>query len=147
MHGHDFIIKPGIWVGEGRMVFTSSPEQIKYYTKWTVSPAIEKQVNVRQQVEMQGVEEHVNNALIFTLINDTSFVIQIENELFGNVIGKGIIGPKTIAWEFRGTGAFEGLEVYELQESGDYMVHGEYTSTDQHRTIVDGRIWKKTSPP
>lgn len=143
MHPHEFLIKPGIWVGEGRMVFTSSPEQIKYYTKWTITPILDNNITVKQQVEMQGVDEHVNNQLQFTFLNDNTFLVKIDNELFGNVVGKGVIDPKTIAWEFRGKGAFEGLEVYELQENGDYLLHGEYTSTDQHRTIVDGRIWKK----
>jgi len=143
MDTHEFITKPGVWVGEGHMVFSASPEQVKYYTKWTVPPLVDRQINVKQQVEMQGVEDHVNNHLQFTMISETAFNVKIDNELFGNVVGKGVVGPKTIAWEFRGTGAFEGLEVYELQENGDYLLHGEYTSTDHHRTIVDGRIWKK----
>jgi hypothetical protein len=65
--------------------------------------------------------------------------------MLGSVQGKGIIDAKTIAWEFRGHPDFEGFEVYELQENGDFMLHAEYSSLDQIRTIIDGRIWKKAT--
>lgn len=140
---HDFIFKPGIWIGEGKMEFTSTPEEIRYYTKWTASPQIDSQIVLKQAVEMHGVEDQVSNHLFVSVLSPTSFVMRIENELFGNVIGKGIVDDKRIAWEFRGTSEFEGYEVYELQENGDYLIHAEYTSTDGHRTTVQGRLWKK----
>jgi hypothetical protein len=39
--------------------------------------------------------------------------------------------------------AFEGFEVYEQQENGDYFLHAEYGSPDQFRTIIEGLIWRK----
>jgi hypothetical protein len=40
---------------------------------------------------------------------------------------------------------FEGFEVYEKQENGDYFLHGEYGEPHLFRTIVEGLIWcKKT---
>jgi hypothetical protein len=71
--------------------------------------------------------------------------MELENELLGKVKGAGVIDEKTIAWEFHGTGGLEGFEVYELQDNGDYMMHAEYSSPDQFRTIIDGRIWKKNA--
>ena len=71
--------------------------------------------------------------------------MELENELLGTVKGTGVIDENTIAWEFHGTGGLEGFEVYELQDNGDYMMHAEYSSPDQFRTIIDGRIWKKNT--
>ena len=64
--------------------------------------------------------------------------------MVGQVVGKGILDPETIAWELKGLDGFEGYEVYEIQENGDYLFHAEYASDDQFRTIVDGRVWKKS---
>lgn len=143
---HSFIFSPGIWIGEGKLVFSTSPEVIHFYTKWTIEKFNEKLGHIcQQQVEMQGVEESVFNNLTFSDVTSNSFTVTLENELVGTVSGKGIIDPKTIAWEYRPGTDFEGFEVYELQDNGDYMLHAEYSSPDQYRTIVDGRIWKKST--
>ena len=119
MKQHDFIFKPGVWIGEGRMIFSSSPEPIRFYTKWHISPIEQDTIVCRQAVEMQGVEEHVKNAFRFYDLVESSFSVELDNELFGTLVGKGIIDPKIIAWEFRLTEEFEGFEVYELQENGE----------------------------
>ena len=93
---------------------------------------------------MQGTEPNMKNAFVITHITSSSFEIDIENDLLGKVHGTGVIDARTIAWEFHGKDSLEGFEVYELQEDGDYMMHAEYTSVDQFRTIIDGRIWKKS---
>ena len=94
---------------------------------------------------MRGVDENVFNSLTFFDITSTSFMVGLENELMGKVLGKGVLDEKTIAWEYRQGTDFEGFEVYELQDNGDYMLHAEYSSPDQYRTIIDGRIWKKST--
>lgn len=143
---HQFIFCPGVWIGEGKITFSTSPEIIHFYTKWTVKKLDEKSEYVcEQQVEMQGVDDSVFNTLTFSDATPGAFAITLENELVGKVIGKGIIDPKTIAWEYHSGTEFEGFEVYELQENGDYMLHAEYSSPDQYRTIVNGRIWKKST--
>ncbi len=143
---HLFIFNPGIWIGEGKITFSTSPEIIHFYTKWTIEPFDEEVgYSCQQQVEMQGVNESVFNNLSFSEVTPKSFKITLENDLVGVVDGKGIIDPKTIAWEYRPNTDFEGFEVYELQENGDYMLHAEYSSPDQYRTVIDGRIWQKST--
>ena len=93
---------------------------------------------------MGGGESNISNKLIFSEILPISFQVELVSELLGSIRGKGVVDSKILAWEFRGHPEFEGFEVYELQENGDYSLHAEYTSIDQFRTIIDGRIWKKS---
>lgn len=144
MAKHEFIFSPGQWIGEGRVTFSASPDHLRFYTKWLIDKAENGNIRCQQHVEMEGGEDRVFNTFVFSNVLSSSFVLELMNELLGSVKGKGVIDEKTIAWEFRG-GEFEGFEVYELQENGDYMLHAEYASTDQFRTIIDGRIWKKGS--
>lgn len=144
MSSHEFILSPGLWVGEGKVTFSASPERLRFYTKWKVEKAKNGIVNCTQQVEMEGGGENVYNDLTFSDIQAGGFLVELTSELLGTVMGKGVIDPKTIAWEFRGHPDFEGFEVYELQENGDYMLHAEFSSIDLVRTIIDGRIWKKS---
>ncbi len=143
-NAHQFLFTPGVWIGEGRIVFSSSPELIRFYTKWVIDdPMDEKVLTSRQLVEIQGAQENILNNFTVTDANSERFKIKLENDLVGEINGTGVIDPKTVAWEFRGHESFEGFEVCELQDNGDYMVHAEYASLDQHRTTIDGRIWKK----
>lgn len=142
----DFIFTPGTWIGEGKISFSASPEFIKFYTKWEISQADLNQLKATQTVEMQGVEEHVINVFTFYDITATSFAVQLENNVVGSILGTGLIASNVIAWEFRGSPTtFEGFEVYERQENGDFSLHAEYSSTDQFRTLIEGLIWKKSS--
>ncbi len=143
---HEFIFSPSIWIGEGKITFSTSPEIIHFYTKWTCEQEVNNHGYIsHQQVEMQGVEDNVFSKMSFLDVTSESFKITLENELIGKVVGKGLIDDKTIAWEYRTGTDFEGFEVYELQENGDYMFHAEYSSPDQYRTIIDGRVWKKST--
>lgn len=142
---HEFIFQTGLWIGEGKVTFSASPEHLHFYTKWVLSSPRPSEILCTQQVETQGNSDQVINNFRITELTATTFKIELENEHVGKVEGRGVIDTKTVAWEFRGNDQIEGFEVYELQENGDYMVHAEYSSTDQFRTIVDGRIWKKAS--
>lgn len=140
---HDFIFKPGLWVGEGKVTFSASPEHVRFYTKWTIEKEQDGTITCQQHVEMEGGESNVYNTFIFSKILSQSFSLELRSELLGAIQGRGVLDAKTIAWEFRGHPDFEGFEVYELQENGDFMLHAEYSSIDQIRTIIDGRVWKK----
>ncbi len=143
MNKHDFIFKEGVWIGEGKVKFSTSLEQIHFYTKWNINKTDKHEIKAEQQVEMRGGGENVVNYFKFSQIKNSDFTVALENEILGMATGKGVIDDKKIAWEFREHSDFEGFEVYELQENGDYLLHAEYVSTDQHRTTIDGRIWKK----
>lgn len=145
MTTHEFIFQPGNWIGEGKITFSASPERLRFYTKWIIEPMESGLILCRQQVEMEGREENLHNNFEISHLQPLQFSIKLNSELMGALEGKGLIDSKTIAWEFRGEQDFEGFEVYELQENGDYMLHAEYMSTEQFRTIVDGRIWKKST--
>lgn len=144
MSNHDFLFKPGLWVGEGKVTFSVSPERLRFYTKWTISNGENGLMLCHQQVEMEGGESNVYNNFTISNVQSASFSIELSNDLLGIVHGKGVIDAKTIAWEFRGHPEFEGFEVYELLDNGDYSLHAEYSSVDQFRTVIDGRIWKKS---
>lgn len=142
----EFLFKPSIWIGEGKITFSSSPDFVKFYTKWQITEEHPGFMHATQTVEMEGIEDHVVNTFTFYEITPDNFSVLLRNQLIGNLKGKGIIDANTIAWEFRGaTDSFEGFEVYKLQENGDYALHAEYTSSDQFRTTIEGLIWKKSS--
>lgn len=144
MHKHEFIFLSGQWIGEGRVTFSASPEHLRFYTKWLIEEGDAGLIHCRQVVEMEGGKDQVFNQFVFSNILSDSFALELSNEIFGTIKGKGVIDAKTIAWEFRGNPDFEGFEVYELQENSDYMLHAEYATDEQFRTIIDGRIWRKT---
>lgn len=143
MSQHEFLFNPGNWIGEGKVAFSASPETLHFYTKWTVEKADTHGIRSSQIVEIQGSDPSMHNAFVLTNITPNSFAIDLENDILGKVHGTGVIDGKTIAWEFHGHDGLEGFEVYELQDNGDYMLHAEYSSPDQFRTVIDGRIWKK----
>lgn len=147
MNQHKFLFIPGRWVGGGKITFSASYELIRFYTSWIIEEEKDGKMICRQRVEMQQIHESVNNQFVIYDVSENKFKIDLENELFGSVSGTGIFDANTIAWEFHGTSTqsnqFEGFEVYELQEDGDYMVHAEYSSEEFFRTIVDARIWRK----
>lgn len=144
MAQHAFILSPGKWVGEGKISFSASSENLRFYTRWLIGDADKGSITCSQEVEMPGNEPNMINNFVFSNVTTSSFAVELENDVLGKVKGTGIIDQKTVAWEFHGGGGLEGFEVYELQDNGDYMLHAEYASPDQFRTIIDGRIWLKT---
>lgn len=151
MTEHSFIFHPGTWLGQGTLSFSYSPEQIPFYAKWIIDSPVEGVIRALQQVVKQGEKEPILNTFLFSPLDDKTFSVVLNTELIGSVRGEGKIEHHIIAWEFQrsviaeGTEIFEGFEVYELQDSGEYRFHAEYSSTEQFRTIVDGKIWKKYS--
>lgn len=140
---NDFIFEPGAWIGEGKITFSASPEFIKFYTRWQIEKINDKIFQATQVVEMVGIPEKLNNTLTITDIKPHSFSLILQNNTVSQIHGKGIRDDKTIAWEFRGQEDFEGFEVYEKQENGDYFMHAEYGAPEQYRTMVEGLIWRK----
>ncbi len=143
MASHTFLFEPGRWVGAGRITFNVSRELIRFYTRWTIVKDELGRLVCNQVVEMQGIPEKVENHFIVYGLEANKFKIEMQSESVGLATGVGIVDEKTIAWEFHGQPDVEGFEIYEIQENGDYMLHAEYASTDQLRTIIDARIWRK----
>lgn len=139
----NFIFTPGFWLGEGKITFSASSQFLKFYTKWEITEKGPGIMQGMQTVEMEGVEEHVVNTFTFFDIEAEKFSIRLENNIVGQITGTGIRNNQTIAWEFREQTAFEGFEVYEQQENGDFFLHAEYGAPSQFRTIIEGLIWKK----
>ena len=144
MSTHSFILEPGSWLGQGTISFSESSDQLKFYTRWKVSKSKAQLINCFQEIEIEGIGEKMENTFILSDLSPINFHIKLENHLLGSVDGKGVIDEKLIAWEFRdpGTTGFEGYEVYELQPDGSYLMRAEYASSDQMRTIVQGKIWR-----
>lgn len=145
MSPHEFIFQPGVWIGEGKITFSASPDEVKFYTRWNSKPFNDEAIETSQEVELHGMDDKVTNYFELTDITSENFLLSLENELVGKAHGKGVIDDHTIAWEIKGSDNFEGYEVYEKQDNGEYLFHAEYTSDDQFRTIIDGRVWKKST--
>ncbi|CCB85605.1 MULTISPECIES: hypothetical protein [Parachlamydia] len=145
MFQHLFIFQPGLWIGEGKLTFNTSSETLRFFTKWTVSSLVQDEIHTFQQVEMESVTEQMRNHFRFFDITPTSFSLELENETMGKVSGIGVIEQNKIAWEFR-SDTLEGFEVYIFNpELEEYALHAEFSSSEDFRTIIDGKIWKKTT--
>lgn len=142
MAAHLFLLRPGIWLGEGKVSFSASPEQLQFYTRWEIAPPKDGIIPLKQTVEMKEGDT-IHNIYAISAVTETSFIIELTNDVLGTVIGKGIIDDNKIAWEFRSQETFEGYEVYQLQSNGEYVLHAEYASPEQFRTIIDARVWTK----
>jgi len=143
MARNDFVFISGIWLGEGKITFSTSSEFIKFYTKWQIVEESSGAMKATQTVEMRGIEEQVINVLTFTDISETKFAVTLENQTVGKIQGTGLRDHHVIAWEFRQP-QFEGFEVYELQENGDYFFYAEFCTPDQFRSLVEGPVRNKS---
>lgn len=137
-----FIFSEGVWLGEGVITFAGSPDSVKFFTRWTIEREWEGVIACVQEVELHGLEQNSENAVLISEAKEGEFKISLENELMGKVTGKGVYDKKKVAWELRDQPGMEGYEVYELQENGEYKFHSEFSSPP-FRTIIEGRLWKK----
>jgi hypothetical protein len=140
---HAFILQPGGWMGEGKIILNMVEEELNFFTKWKVTSAdFAGKIPSIQEIQIAGITEQMRNELTFFDITDKTFSVEMENLNIGRVIGKDIYDEKVIAWEFRENELnFEGFESYHLQKDGSYLVHAEYVTSDQFRTQLQGKIW------
>jgi len=139
----DFIFTQGIWLGEGTIALTSSPELIKFYTKWEIEPLINDLIKATQIIQMQGVKESTRNTLTFMNITQETFDVIIENQYFEQVIGKGLRTEHTLSWNFNQNSTFEGFESYKKLKNNELFLQAKY-GCDQHRTLIEGILWQKS---
>lgn len=144
---HCFIFAPGYWLGTGVITFSMAKDRLKYYTRWKLEEAQKATYRCIQKVEMEGGSESITNTLTISDIHEGKFKILLENTMIGTVKGNGVFDEKTIAWEFRNTEmGFEGFEIYEFVDSEQYLMKGEYSSGDNSRTHIEGKIWRTQEP-
>ena len=142
MAQQDFIYTPGIWLGEGKITFNSTSDSIKFFTKWQIQKEDLGVIQAVQVVEMEGIEVQTINRFSFYDFTEETFSLSLENILIGKVFGKGFSKDDSIRWDFPHTPSFEGLEMYERQLNGEYVLHAEYGSEVLFKTIIDGVIWR-----
>lgn len=146
MNHHQFILSPGIWIGEGKIQLNMVEENLSYSTRWNISQQDDTgKIECLQEIQVKGLSDHMQNQFFFFDLTPGTFSIELDNPAIGKIIGKGLITEEIIAWEFRTPQiGFEGFELY--QKKGDYyLMHGEYATLDQLRTTVTGTICKDPS--
>lgn len=146
MNEHPFLLTPTDWVGEGKIQLSMVDEQLAFTTKWTSSKKdANGHIQCLQEMQIKGLSEGMQNQFSVFDITPGNFIIELENIALGKVVGKGLINDKLIAWEFRSQElGFEGFEFYERQANGDYLWLAEYATKDQLRTVIQGKMWKRS---
>jgi hypothetical protein len=142
---HPFILKPGNWLGEGKITLSMVEEELPFYTRWNVPPSDKGRIASKQEIQISTLSDMMQNQFVFYDITAKSFAIELENQSLGKVIGKGMINDCLIGWEFRLDHlGFEGFEFYEKSDLPDtYLMHAEYATNDDFRTVIHGKIWLK----
>lgn len=143
MFNHTFILSPGTWSGEGKILLNMVEEELIFNTKWTVqNKDFAGKVICAQDVQIHGLSESMRNELTFYDFQSNTFAVDMENSNVGHIVGMGVYDDKMIGWEFRNNDMnFEGYETYTLQSDGSYLMKGEYVTSDQLRTVIEARIW------
>ena len=146
MFNHSFIVSPGSWSGEGKILLNMVEEELLFNTNWAIQQKdFSGKVQCAQTIQIQGLSENMSNELTFYDFQTKTFAVDMENQNIGRIVGTGVFDEKMIAWEFRNNQMdFEGYETYLLQNDGSYLMHGEYVTSDQFRTQIDARIWPQS---
>lgn len=147
MDKHLFIFSPSCWLGEGKIQLNMVEEELPFYAKWDVSQKdAEGKIECVQQIQVKGLSEIMHNQLLFFDVASGNFCLELDNPSIGKVLGKGLITNALIAWEFRAPEmGFEGFETYEKQPDNTYLMHAEYATADQLRTVIKGKVWQEHS--
>lgn len=145
MVANNFLFIPGVWYAEGTVKVLSNDSEHKYWAKWRIAEKKEGKIVAIQEVELEKIKEKNVNTFIFSQFTQDKFTVVLQNDLFGQVFGKGLINEHTIAWEFHGTDlAFEGFEIYQHLQGDQWSARAEYVSLGEPHTIITGKLWKKT---
>ena len=149
MTKHPFIFSPGSWLGEGKIKLNMIDEELTFLTKWNFdSLDPEGKIECIQEIQVKGLSDIMHNQFLLYDFNSGEFTIDLENQALGKIVGKGLINEKVIAWEFRVEDiGFEGFEFYEKQSDDSYLMRAEYSTSDQFRTLIQGRVWKQQQSP
>lgn len=146
MSEHPFILSAQEWLGEGKILLSMVDEPLSFHTRWNSSKKNPSGlIECMQEIQIKGISDVMQNQFAIYDISGNQFTIELENLALGKILGKGIIKENLIAWEFRaGELGFEGFELYERVNDESYLMNAEYSTSDQLRTTIQGKIWKKT---
>lgn len=144
MTKHRFIFKAGSWIGEGKITLSMVDEELSFYTRWKVPEGEKGRIESAQEIQISGFPDVMQNQFAFYDITKKTFAIELENQSLGKVVGVGMINDQLIGWEFRLNHlGFEGFEFYEKGEAPDtYLMHAEYATNDDFRTVIHGKVWR-----
>jgi hypothetical protein len=145
---HHFLLTPSAWLGQGKIQLNMVSEELAFFTRWNAENADGNgRIECLQEIQVKGLSDIMHNDfLIYNLNANGEFSIDLENQALGKVTGTGLINEKVIAWEFRIEEiGFEGFELYEKQDENNYLMRAEYATSDQFRTLIQGRLWKQTT--
>ena len=144
---HPFILSPSSWLGEGKIQLNMVDEELGFFTRWNVThPEGTGKIECVQEIQVKGLSDIMFNQFLFYDVSHNTFIIELENQALGRVVGSGIISDKVIGWEFRVEElGFEGFEFYEKQSDGTYQMRAEYATQDQFRTLIQGKVWQQKS--
>lgn len=142
---HHFIFSADEWLGEGTITLSMSQEPLHFFTRWKREATDDKGIfELVQEVQIKGINEVMINHFTFNTNDTKNMEITLENNTVGKVQGTGVINPEVIGWEFNNPEVhFQGFEFYEKQNQDQYLMRGEYSSDEDFRTTITGKIWKK----
>ena len=143
---HEFLFTPTSWIGQGKIKLNMVAEELVFFTRWNVNNFDGSgRIESVQEIQVKGLSDIMHNQFAIYDMHSDQFVIQLENQAIGKIVGKGIVNEKVIAWEFRIDDiGFDGYEFYEKDENNHYFMRAEYATSDQFRTVIEGKIWKHT---
>ena len=144
---HQFLLTPSSWLGQGKIQLNMVSEELSFFTRWNINNAdVDGSIECLQEIQVKGLSDIMHNEFFVYNLTYGEFAIDLENQALGKITGKGLVNEKVIAWEFRIEDiGFDGFEFYEKQDDNNYMMRAEYATTDQFRTLIQGRVWKQTT--
>ncbi len=141
---HAFILSPYPWLGEGKIRLNMVEEELGFVTRWKVSNKDAGGIiECVQEIQVKGLADIMLNQFVLYDFSGNHFSIDLENPALGKITGSGLIEDHVIAWEFRIQElGFEGFEFYEKESADCYRMRAEYATTDQYRTVINGKVWR-----
>ena len=145
MMQHEFLLTPSTWIGQGKIKLNMIDEELVFFTRWDVGIADPSgRIESTQEIQVKGLTEIMHNQFSMYDFTSGAFLIDLENQALGRIIGKGVMSEKVIAWEFRVEEmAFDGFEFYEKIDDKNYLMRAEYATSDQFRTVIEGKVWQQ----
>lgn len=148
-HDHPFILQPGEWIGHGKIKISGAKEDLSFITKWKILPIQNGIIIAEQIVEKQGVDDVLVNHFRFYDFSPEKFKISFENDLIIDTVnGEGKFDENSLFWAFNAledesSVGLSGAEMYYRQSNDEYHLKAEYFLDEDHRTLIEGQIWRK----